>query len=70
LLGYWKTNDTKKGWARNNGEEEEGDRTAKVIMERKKEMIFHLFSDRSCAVMIMFTGRLRSRSGGKTNIWM
>jgi len=51
-------NNTKKGWTRNNGEEGEGDRTAKVIMERKKEMIFHLISDRSCAVMIMFTGRL------------
>jgi hypothetical protein len=46
LLGYWKKNNTqKKGWARNNGEEGEGDRSAKVIMERKKEMIFHTFSD-------------------------
>ena len=32
-------------------------------------MNFHFFSDWSCAGMIMFTGRLRSRSGSKRNIW-
>jgi hypothetical protein len=54
LLGYWKKNNThkKKGWARNNGEEGEGVRNAKVIIERKKEMIFYTFCDWSCAVMI------------------
>jgi hypothetical protein len=32
-------------------------------------MIFHFFSGWSCALMIMFTGRLRSRFGGTRNIW-
>lgn len=70
MLGYWKTNNTqKRDWAKNNREEGEEDRNAKVIMERKREMIFHTFSDWSCGVMIMFTCRLGPRFGGKKNIW-
>jgi hypothetical protein len=59
------------GLGGNNGEGGEGEGRGEGIMGGKKEMIFHLFSDWSCAIMIMFTGRLRPNFGGKANIcWL